>query len=83
MKEIIRFGESEQGAIDQAERCLNEADAFVLMADNHKGYGMPVGGVAVYKGKICPAGVGFDIACGNKAIKLNLKRADLPDDLML
>jgi tRNA-splicing ligase RtcB len=81
MKEIIRFGESEQGAIDQAERCLNEADAFVLMADNHKGYGMPVGGVAVYKGKICPAGVGFDIACGNKAIKTNLKRADLPEDL--
>lgn len=81
MKEILRFGESEQGAIDQAEKCLVEADAFVLMADNHKGYGMPVGGVAVYKDRICPAGVGFDIACGNKAVKLNVSYREIRDRL--
>lgn len=80
-KKILMFGTAEQGAIDQAQNCLNEAEYFCLMADNHKGYGMPVGGVAVYKGKISPAGVGFDIACGNKAVKLNVKYNDIKNDL--
>jgi tRNA-splicing ligase RtcB len=75
------FGKAEQGAIKQAENCLVDADAFILMADNHKGYGMPVGGVAVYADKITPAGVGFDIACGNKAVKLDLKLADIQEKL--
>lgn len=81
MKQVLKFGEAEQGSIDQAEKCLVEADAFILMADNHKGYGMPVGGVAVYKDKISPAGVGFDIACGNKAVKTNLKLKDIENSL--
>lgn len=81
MKNIIKFGDIDNGALEQAERCLDEAVAFALMADNHKGYGMPVGGVAVYKDKISPAGVGFDIACGNKAVKLNLKYDDIKDRL--
>lgn len=81
MKQILQFGIAEQGAIDQANNCLKDAEAFVLMADNHNGYGMPVGGVAVYKDKICPAGVGFDIACGNKAIKLNVKYNDIKNRL--
>lgn len=51
------------------------------MGDNHKGYGMPVGGVAVYKDKISPAGVRFDIACGNKAVKLNIKLDDIKEKL--
>ena len=81
MKQLVKIGQAEPGAIEQANNCLIEAEAMLLMADNHQGYGMPVGGVAVYKNKICPAGVGFDIACGNKAVKLDLKRSDLPDDL--
>lgn len=81
MKQIISFGKSEQGAMDQATNCLEDAEAFILMADNHKGYGMPVGGVAVYDGKITPAGVGFDIACGNKAVKLNIKLDQIKDKL--
>jgi tRNA-splicing ligase RtcB len=77
MKKIIKFGDIDNGALEQAERCLEEAEAFALMADNHKGYGMPVGGVAVYKDKISPAGVGFDIACGNKAVKINVRYEDI------
>jgi len=77
MKKVIIKGSTEEGAVTQAENCLVEAEAMLLMADNHQGYGMPVGGVAVYKGKICPAGVGFDIACGNKAVKTNLKLEDI------
>lgn len=80
-KSVKVFGNAEQGAIDQANNCLAEAESFVLMADNHKGYGMPVGGVAVYADKITPAGVGFDIACGNKAVRLNLKLDQIKDNL--
>ena len=75
------FGTPEEGAIKQAEICLKDADHFALMADNHKGYNMPIGGVALYKDKLSPAGVGFDIACGNKAVKLDIKHADIIDRL--
>lgn len=81
MKKIILIGSTEGNTLAQANNCLNEAEAFCLMADNHKGYGMPVGGVAVYKNKISPAGVGFDIACGNKAVKTNLKYSEIKDKL--
>lgn len=81
MKSIQKFGVVDENTLKQAENCLNDAEAFALMADNHKGYGMPVGGVAVYKDKICPAGVGFDIACGNKAVKLNIKFENIKDKL--
>ena len=40
------------------------------MADHHKGYAVPIGGVVAYKDAISPSGVGFDIACGNKAVLL-------------
>jgi tRNA-splicing ligase RtcB len=82
MKKIITFGDVEENTLAQAQNCLDEAETFLLMADNHKGYGMPVGGVAVYKDKICPAGVGFDIACGNKAVKLDVKYSDIKDNLL-
>jgi tRNA-splicing ligase RtcB len=42
---------------------------------------MPIGGVAAYRDKISPAGVGFDIACGNKAVLLNLKYQDVAPEL--
>jgi tRNA-splicing ligase RtcB len=38
------------------------------MADHHKGYAVPIGGVVAYENSISPSGVGFDIACGNKAV---------------
>jgi tRNA-splicing ligase RtcB len=42
------------------------------MADHHKGYAVPIGGVVAYKNAISPSGVGFDIACGNKAVRLDV-----------
>jgi len=38
------------------------------MADHHKGYAVPIGGVVAYRGKVSPSGVGYDIGCGNKAV---------------
>jgi tRNA-splicing ligase RtcB len=51
--------------------------AAALMADHHVGYSMPIGGVAVYENAISPSGVGFDIACGNKAALTDIRVEDL------
>lgn len=48
------------------------------MADGHVGYVMPIGGVAAYRNRASVVGVGFDIACGNAAIRTDL-RADAFD----
>src|SRR5436305_9930964 len=49
------------------------------MADAHLGYNMPIGGVVAYEDAISPSGVGFDIACGNKAVLTPLQADDLGD----
>jgi tRNA-splicing ligase RtcB (3'-phosphate/5'-hydroxy nucleic acid ligase) len=46
------------------------------MADAHWGYGFPIGGVAAFdveKGVISPGGVGFDVNCGMRLIRTNLR----------
>ena len=49
----------------------------MLCADGHKGYAQPIGGVVAYKDKISLSGVGFDIACGNLAIRTDVTRPQL------
>lgn len=78
------FGPSvDEGALHQIKQCAIEADHVALMADHHKGYNMPIGGVAAYSDHVSPAGVGFDIACGNKAVKLNVGWLDVGKALPL
>ncbi len=36
--------------------------------------------MVAYQGQISPAGVGFDIACGNKAVRTNLVWEDIRSD---
>lgn len=74
MKKVI-FGEHDDNTLRQFNHCLETGNvvAGVLCADGHYGYSQPVGGVVVYDGQISPSGVGYDIACGNKAVKTNLK----------
>ncbi len=65
------IGEHDKSTVAQAQYVLaHGADKVVLCADGHLGYGHPIGGVAAYKDKISISGVGFDIACGNMAVKL-------------
>ena len=59
---------ADEGAIRQIKNCAREADHVALMADHHLGYAVPIGGVVAYADAISPSGVGYDIACGNKAI---------------
>src|SRR4051794_12746979 len=76
---IKTFGELDQRAIDQLKRCAEKggADYAVLCADGHVGYSQPIGGAIAYEDYISPSGVGYDIGCGNKAVKTNLKAADI------
>ncbi len=75
----IRGSPIDAGALDQIRTCLkdDEAVAGVLCADHHLGYSMPIGGVIAYRNAISPSGVGYDIACGNKAVKTDLLAADV------
>jgi len=52
-----------------------------LMADNHLGYSMPIGGVAAYREMVSPSGVGYDIGCGVMAVRASLRFDDVRADL--
>lgn len=66
------WGEPDVETVKQMQEALkHEAYYGALMADHHIGYSVPIGGVIAYEGKICVNGVGFDIACGNKAVRVN------------
>ncbi len=52
----------------------------VVLPDGHEGYGFPVGGVAAMdteEGMISPGGVGYDINCGVRLLRTNLKENDV------
>jgi tRNA-splicing ligase RtcB len=75
---IAVFGDPiETSALDQMRRTQAHpaVRAAALMADHHKGYAVPIGGVVAYDGAISPAGVGYDIACGNKAVLTDMSGA--------
>jgi RNA-splicing ligase RtcB/intein/homing endonuclease len=75
-------GEHDANTIAQMQECMrHDAVAGVLCADGHKGYAQPVGGVTAYRGKVSISGVGFDIACGNMAVKLSVTHDDIKDRL--
>jgi tRNA-splicing ligase RtcB (3'-phosphate/5'-hydroxy nucleic acid ligase) len=69
---VTVFGDHEPGTIAQLKDVASRAERAALMADGHVGYVMPIGGVAAYKDKVSVVGVGFDIACGNAAIRTDL-----------
>jgi tRNA-splicing ligase RtcB len=63
------FGTHEEKTLAQLRDVATRAERVALMADGHLGYVMPIGGVAAYRNKVSVVGVGFDIACGNTAIR--------------
>jgi tRNA-splicing ligase RtcB (3'-phosphate/5'-hydroxy nucleic acid ligase) len=76
------FGQHEENTLRQVEDVATRAEHVALMADGHLGYVMPIGGVAAYRDQVSVVGVGFDIACGNCAIRTDLHadaiRSSLP-----
>src|SRR6202521_1844859 len=73
--------EVDEGAMAQIRNCAKTADHVALMGDHHKGYAVPIGGVVAYTDSISPSGVGYDIACGNKAILTDAHAADVRHDI--
>lgn len=71
------FGEHDENTLAQLKDVASRAERAALMADGHLGYVMPIGGVAAYREKVSVVGVGFDIACGNAAIRTDLRLTDL------
>ena len=66
-----------EDAFMQIEVCRRGAFGAALMADHHVGYSMPIGGVVAYVDAVSPSGVGYDIACGNKAVRLDVSAAEV------
>ena len=53
--------------------------AGVICADGHLGYAQPVGRVIAYEKQISISGVGFDIGCGNMAVRLDTPFSAIED----
>jgi tRNA-splicing ligase RtcB len=68
------FGRHEERVIAQLRRCVAQEDGArgVLCADGHLGYSAPIGGVVAYRDHVAPAAVGYDIGCGNLAVRTDL-----------
>jgi tRNA-splicing ligase RtcB len=78
---ITTFGPVDERSLAQLQTCMRAGDAAfgVLCADHHPGYSQPIGGAIAYEGHVSPSGVGYDIGCGNKAVRTELTRADLDE----
>lgn len=78
------WGDPLTEAVEQMKAVMNYAkkpNYVALMADHHIGYSVPVGGVVAYESYINVNGVGFDIACGNKAVLLDCSARDVKDKI--
>jgi tRNA-splicing ligase RtcB len=81
MTEIRIFGEHDERTREQMARCMQHGSVVggVLCADGHLGYAQPVGGVIAYAEHVSVSGVGFDIGCGNMAVRLDVPKAAIED----
>jgi tRNA-splicing ligase RtcB len=82
--DITAFGPVDERSRQQLANCVrasSESAPAVLCADHHPGYSMPIGGVLALKGSVIPAGVGYDIACGNCAVRTNIQAPDTHSDV--
>src|SRR5450432_124480 len=75
------FGAHEAATVAQMRNCMAVGNvvAGVICADGHLGYAQPVGGVIAYEKQISISGVGFDIGCGNMAVRLDTPFAAIED----
>ena len=84
MIEDVRHDRAAQQVVDVAT-LPGIVKASLAMPDIHWGYGFPIGGVAATDieagGVISPGGVGFDINCGVRLVRTNLKETELKPKL--
>jgi tRNA-splicing ligase RtcB len=77
------FGQHDEATVAQMRNCMAVGNvvAGVICADGHLGYAQPVGGVIAYEKQISISGVGFDIGCGNMAVRLDTPFGAIQDKL--
>ena len=75
------FGDHDENTLAQMRNCMGVGNvvAGVICADGHLGYAQPVGGVIAYEKQISISGVGFDIGCGNMAVRLDVPFSTIAD----
>jgi tRNA-splicing ligase RtcB len=75
------FGQHDAATVAQMRNCMAVGNvvAGVICADGHLGYAQPVGGVIAYEKQISISGVGFDIGCGNMAVRLDTPYSAIED----
>ena len=73
------IGEHDEGTTRQMRSCMTVGNAVagVICTDGHLGYAQPVGGVIAYEDRISISG--FDIGCGNMAVRLDVPFAAVAD----
>lgn len=73
------WGPADLHAVEQIKTCMRSSGAVqaALMGDHHVGYAQPVGGVVAYDDAISVSGVGYDIGCGNLAVRTNASAAEV------
>ena len=75
------LGNHDEGTLAQMATCMKVGNvvAGAICADGHLGYAQPVGAVIAYEKQISISGVGFDIGCGNMAVRLDVPYAAVKD----
>jgi tRNA-splicing ligase RtcB len=77
------YGDHDANTLAQMKNCMGVGNvvAGVICADGHLGYAQPVGGVIAYERQVSISGVGFDIACGNMAVRLDMPFSAIEDKI--
>ena len=77
------WGQHDQATLAQIRRCAADRSVAraALMADGHRGYSMPIGGVVAYRNAVSPSGVGYDISCGLKAVCTDVRAEALKKEI--
>ena len=70
----VVVGDHDDRTLAQLRVCLDHDDAVAgaICADGHLGYSQPVGAAVAYREHISVSGVGFDIGCGNLAVRTDM-----------
>lgn len=77
----IPIEEIDPGSVRQINAALELPflKTLAIMPDVHKGYELPIGGVALLDDHIWPGAVGYDIGCGMCHINTGKTAGELPD----
>lgn len=81
LRTLIDLSELEDDCVRQIETCLSVPflRRLAIMPDAHTGYGLPIGGVALLEGHVCPEYIGVDIGCGMCFVATDIPSSVLSD----